>query len=74
VLLSNSIKVLVLFRQSISALHVLNAGHGITLTATWLLPVALIPAAWDMKPTPNGKVSSPSGVPASFAGGTRNPM
>lgn len=23
------------------------SGHGVVLTATWLLPVALIPMAWD---------------------------
>lgn len=27
--------------------YILYVGNGVVLTATWLLPVALIPSSWD---------------------------
>jgi hypothetical protein len=39
---------------------VIHSGNGVVLTATWLLPVALIPTAWDA-----GDIEGPKKRPAS---------
>ncbi|KIY53151.1 hypothetical protein FISHEDRAFT_69286 [Fistulina hepatica ATCC 64428] len=44
-----------------------GAGHGVVLTATWLLPFALIPSAWTLRdessPRPSIDASQPSAQP-----------
>lgn len=46
------------------ALLVCTIGNGVVLTATWLLPVALIPMAWDAGDIhgPSNRPPTPKGV------------
>lgn len=37
-----------------------NKGQGVILSATWILPVALIPRTWDAPALPAGTVTTPS--------------
>lgn len=37
-----------------SAVRTFDKGHGAILSATWLLPVALIPGSWDENELPTG--------------------
>ena len=43
-----------------------DKGYGVTLTATWLLPIALVPGTWEEKDLPKPPAtSSPSPPPSS---------
>ncbi|KAH9855441.1 hypothetical protein C2E23DRAFT_723754, partial [Lenzites betulinus] len=53
-----------------------DIGNGVTLTATWLLPIALIPGTWENSDVPQPPVApqSPSGsTPSSDPGSTPIP-
>ncbi|EST08008.1 hypothetical protein PSEUBRA_002402 [Kalmanozyma brasiliensis GHG001] len=41
-----------------------NKGQGVVLSATWILPVALIPRAWDAPASPNGSAPATPSTPA----------
>ncbi|KAI1797700.1 hypothetical protein LXA43DRAFT_877374 [Ganoderma leucocontextum] len=58
-----------------SAIKGFDIGNGITLTATWLLPIALIPGTWENADVPNtDPSSSPTPAPSTPSNpGTTNP-
>lgn len=43
-----------------SAVKSFDKGHGVVLTATWLLPIALIPGTWEADKFPDLNTGSPS--------------
>ena len=45
-----------------------DTGNGVTLTATWVLPIALIPGTWENEdvPQPPAQPSSPTSDPSSM--------
>jgi len=60
------------------AMKSFDKGHGIVLTATWLLPVALIPGSWEPNEAPefashnaDAGARSPPGTSASGSDSTR---
>ncbi|KAI0336008.1 hypothetical protein GY45DRAFT_1239287 [Cubamyces sp. BRFM 1775] len=57
------------------ALKGFDVGNGVTLTATWLLPIALIPGTWENSDVPQPQPpSTPSGGGSSSGGtGTTTP-
>ncbi|KAI0662639.1 hypothetical protein C8Q70DRAFT_909236 [Cubamyces menziesii] len=53
------------------ALKGFDVGNGVTLTATWLLPIALIPGTWEDSDVPQPQPQPPSGGGGgSSSGGT----
>ena len=71
--MSYDIGELVLFKFSFLSVidRISNEGYGVTLTATWILPVALIPGTWHdtdfpKSPTPNSPTPLPQFRPLSF--------
>jgi hypothetical protein len=67
-------------RMFLAELTKTNTGNGVTLTATWLLPVALIPGTWEIEDVPkhkspadDGKTAPPDGEKAPPAGGGKCP-
>ncbi|RDX56064.1 hypothetical protein OH76DRAFT_1337187 [Lentinus brumalis] len=47
-----------------SAIRGFDKGNGVTLTATWLLPIALVPGTWEQKDVPKPPTASPSPTPS----------
>ena len=58
-----------------SAIKSFDKGQGVVLSATWLLPIALIPGSWDFVPptTPTSPVTSPAPSPVPAPGPTPAP-
>ncbi|OJT12596.1 hypothetical protein TRAPUB_10837 [Trametes pubescens] len=50
-----------------------DIGNGVTLTATWLLPIALIPGTWEDSDVPQPPPPPSSGNPASDPGSSPPP-
>ncbi len=50
-----------------------DIGNGVTLTATWLLPIALIPGTWEDSDVPQPLPPPSSGNPASDPGSSPPP-
>ena len=58
-----------------SAIKGFDIGNGVTLTATWLLPIALIPGTWENAdvPKPTDPSTSPTPAPSTPSTGATNP-
>ncbi|KAM5538215.1 hypothetical protein V8D89_008102 [Ganoderma adspersum] len=58
-----------------SAIKGFDIGNGVTLTATWLLPIALIPGTWENAdvPKPADPSTSPTPTPSTPSTSTGNP-
>ena len=50
-----------------------DKGYGVTLTATWLLPIALVPGTWEEKDVPKPPATSNPSPPPSSDPSTSNP-
>ncbi|KAI0724361.1 hypothetical protein C8T65DRAFT_704244 [Cerioporus squamosus] len=48
-----------------SAIRGFDKGYGVTLTATWLLPIALVPGTWEEKDVPTPPATSTPSPPSS---------
>nr|VWP00603.1 Glucosamine-6-phosphate isomerase (EC (Glucosamine-6-phosphate deaminase) [Ganoderma boninense] len=58
-----------------TAIKGFDIGNGVTLTATWLLPIALIPGTWENAdvPKPATPSTSPTPAPSTPSTGTGSP-